>query len=652
MSIFSSVYYEPWKKKMHLWEIQDDGKTKYFTFDHDIKYYVLDKTGQSPIKSLDGLPVVKRYAKNKEAIHQLKDSGERVFESDLSEDIKFLHERYGDNNDDNIKIENFKIFNIDIETEFPDSPRINLIGIQDFHTKEIFQFGLHDYKGDFKCSTYIYCETEEILLERFCKFLKYKGCSILIGWNIMAFDIPEIQNRIDALNLKCSMSPIGKIFRDKFTNTIKIAGIEILDSMIFYKKFTQKNEPSFSLDYIGNLVVGEGKVGYEGTLSDLWKTDPEKFIVYNCQDLNLVKKIDEKMKFVELAIRLGITTRTPFEKVESSVATIEGYILRFLHRQNLVMEDITHNIAFEKTRSVTGGYVETHPGFYLKSANVDATSLYPFSIIMFNISKETKVLNPSEEEIPNLIKTPVKGVYYRKDVTGILASISQTIFNDRKKYKNLMFKCKKEKNYELASFYDMMQKVEKTKIVSIYGCCLEPHFHWFDFDNGSVITAVGRTAIQYMSKEMNQFLSVEFPKTAKDHYPNFNNKITNKNKIIVIDTDSVGPDSMIKTNLGDVSIEYIFNNYSENVIENGNDNYIANVNNLFSQSFNTDLEMLEQKPIEYIKKHKVQKRLFKIKHENDSVIVTEDHSIIVDRQGIFMEVSPKDIVLGDKIIKL
>lgn len=538
--IFTNIWHEPWKKKMHLWELDDNGKTNHLVFDHEIEYYVEDKTGKSPIKSIDGISVVKKTSANKEAIKILKQSGERIFESDLSEEVKFLHKRYGDNNDDGIKFENIKIFNIDIETEFPDSERINLIGIQNFHTGEIFQFGLYDYKGKIENATYIHCPTEELLLERFCKFIKFMGVSVFIGWNIKEFDIPKIQERIDYLQLKCSMSPIGKVYRDTFNKTIKIAGIDILDSMLFYKKFTQKNEPSFSLDYIGNLVVGEGKVGYEGTLSDFWKTDPDNFVLYNCQDLNLVKKIDNVTKFTELAIMLGITTRTPFEKIESSVATIEGYILRYLHKNNMVMEDVTHNIAYEKTRSVEGGYVMAKPGFYTKAASEDVESMYPHLIMMFNISKETKVLNPSDEDIPNLIKSPVQGVYYKKDFTGILSVISKTLFDSRKNYKKLMFKYKKEKDPIKADYYNMLQKVEKTKIVSIYGCCLEPHFHWYDYDNGAVITAGGRSAIQYMSKKTNEYFRNEFCDVAKNYYPNskLTSKCIKRDIVVYNDTDS------------------------------------------------------------------------------------------------------------------
>lgn len=538
--MFKNIFYEPWKNKMHLWELNDNGETEYKTFDHKIEYYVKDRSGNSQIKSIDGVPVIKQETSNRDIIKQLKASGERIFESDLAEEVKFLHKRYS-NCEDTVDIKKYNIYNVDIETEYPESPRINLIGIQDFHTNKIYQFGLHDYKGDFKETEYFYCESEQQLLERFCKFLKFKKVNILIGWNCVKFDIPEIQKRIDELGLKCSMSPIGKIYRDKFSNTVRIAGIDVLDCMTLYEKFTMKNQPSFSLDYIGELEVQENKVSYEGQLSDLWKSDPEKFIIYNAQDLKLVKKIDNKKKFVNLAIQLGVSTLTPFEKVESSVATIEGYILKHLHKNNMVMEDITHNIAFEKTRKIIGGYVETHPGFYLKGLSIDASSMYPHNIMMYNISKETKVLNPKPEEIPNLIKTPINGVYYRKDKKGILPIISKTLFEDRKKYKKLMFKYKKEKNYELAEHYNTLQLIEKTKINSIFGCCAEVHFHWYDFDNGSVITAAGREAIQYLSNRVDQYFTKEFYKIAKEFYPNstldkdsFNSSIK-----LLCDTDSV-----------------------------------------------------------------------------------------------------------------
>ena len=193
------------------------------------------------------------------------------------------------------------------------------------------------------------------------------------------------------------------------------------------------------------LEVGEGKLEYEGTINDFWKADWNRFVDYNFQDLRLVKKIDDKKKFIKLAIDLCTHTRTPFSKISSTIAVIEGYILRHMHKNNLVMSDISHNIAFEQERSIKGGWVETEPGFYLNALSIDATALYPHIIMMFNISTETKVLNPKPEEIPNLIKTQFPGVYYRKNVKGILPIVVKKLFDDRKQLKDAGKKAKKEK---------------------------------------------------------------------------------------------------------------------------------------------------------------------------------------------------------------
>jgi len=49
--------------------------------------------------------------------------------------------------------------------------------------------------------------------------------------------------------------------------------------------------------------------------------------------------------------------------------------------------------------------------------------------------------------------------------------------------------------------------------------------------------------------------------------------------------------------------------------------------------------------------HKVKKRMYKIKHENNEVVVTEDHSVIIKRDNKYIDVKPKNIIKGDKIIK-
>jgi DNA polymerase elongation subunit (family B) len=540
MSIFKNVFYDSWKNKIHLCEIDDNGETVYKELDHEVEYYIPDKTGQSKITDIDGNPVVKRTTQNKSSLKDLKDSGEKLCESDLDECVKFLHKRYGDT-EQVVDIKKFNIFNIDIETEYPDSETINLIGIEDFNTGEIFQLGLFPYSGDNKETKYVHCKTEANLLETFCRFLKLKQANILVGWNNVLFDMPKIQDRIDALQLTCKMSPLNRKTIRNYDGSVTIPGIDIIDMMELYKKFTMKSEPSFSLNYIANLQIQEGKLEYEGTINDFWKTDPNRFVDYNFQDLRLVSKIDAKMGFLPLAINLCVYTRTPYAKVTSTVAVIEGYILRHLHKNNQVMPDIYHDIAYEKSRSIKGGHVETEPGFYINSMSIDATALYPHNMMMFNVSKETKVVNPSEDEIPNLIKTPVKGIYYRKDKPGVIPIVVKKLFDDRKILKAKMKECKKNKDYAGAEFWNTQQLIVKVLANGAYGCLLEVHFHLYDYDNGSVITAAGREAIIHVKKEFDNYMKNDFYKIAKDLYPNSTftkETITTKSLSILCDTDS------------------------------------------------------------------------------------------------------------------
>jgi len=536
--MFKNIYYDSWNNKMHLWEIGEDGKTVYNVFKHEIEYYVLDKTGKSPIKDIFGNSVVRKVTDSRKNLKDLKDSGEKLFESDLSEEVKFLHKRYGDQ-EHIVNIKDYSIFNIDIETEYPESETINLVGLEDFHTGEIFQLGLKPYTGDNKETKYIHCDSESVLLERLCKFLHLKHVNVLIGWNLTKYDIPKIQERIDALNLKCCLSSIGKIIR-KYDGEIVIPGIDILDCMDIYKKFTAKSQPSFSLNYIGMLEVNEGKLEYEGTINDFWKADWNRFVDYNFQDLRLVKKIDDKKKFIKLAIDLCTHTRTPFSKISSTIAVIEGYILRHMHKNNIVMSDISHDIKSEQERSIKGGWVETEPGFYLNSLSIDATALYPHIIMMFNISTETKVINPKEEEIPNLIKTQFPGVYYRKNVKGILPIVVKKLYDDRKALKDAGKNAKKEKDLVKAEFYNSQQAIIKILANGVFGSCLEAHFHFYDFDNGSVITAVGREAIVHVKTKFDEYIKKDFKKLADEIYPNntFNPTKIKKSLSVLCDTDS------------------------------------------------------------------------------------------------------------------
>ena len=146
--------------------------------------------------------------------------------------------------------------------------------------------------------------SEEELLQRFYQKYLEINPTILSGWNIDGFDIPYLYNRTKRVmgDSFTKLSPIGEVYYNENKRRFKIAGVSCLDYLSLYKWFTYTQQSSYRLDYIGQLEVGLGKIEFDGTLQDLYETDIDKYIEYNLNDVIIVKKLDDKLKFIDLGV--------------------------------------------------------------------------------------------------------------------------------------------------------------------------------------------------------------------------------------------------------------------------------------------------------------------------------------------------------------
>jgi DNA polymerase elongation subunit (family B) len=639
-----------------LWESKN-GKTVYSCLDHKAAYYVKDPTDTSDITDIYGTRVIKKFAESKKALSQIR-KAVKTYESDISEEVKFLHARYGDS-EERVPSSDYNTVALDIEIEvvgeFPKPELakypINLITINFINRGKVWTIGNRPYTGDSELVKNYECvEDEKQLLTRFIEVWRRSKIDIVTGWNVDTFDLQYIINRCKNLNVDCSdLSPVGKV-EVKKNGKCFIAGITILDYIDLYKKFSFTPQPSYKLEYICQYELKKGKKHYEGSIFDIYKNDWNLFVEYNIVDTILIGDLEAKRKFIDLAINLCTESRTPLEKVVSSIWVIEGYILRYLHRYNKIMPDRQSSEESEydeddEDDGLLGGYVEAHPGFYKFLLSFDVESLYPHMIMMFNISPETKIKNPESSE--GLIKSPVEGVYYSKQ-TGILPEIVETIFKERKAFKTKMFEAEKDGNEELTEYYDSMQMVRKILINSIFGVLGNRFFHFFDNDNASVITAGGRELIQFLSQSTNSYFKDFLPKIITKTYPECSTVKAPARSVHVADTDSVIGSTIIHTSNGDMTIEQLYDLVRSSSIEKSKDNFVAPIKDI--ESLTVDRTSVVYKPITYIKKHLVEKRMFKLTVAGKSVVITEDHSVIVMRDNVQMSISPKEIKKGDRVI--
>ena len=579
---FKNVYYDMYHSRIHHWFTDEKGLARHEEVDIEHDYYLYDKEGKSEIKDIYGLPVVKETARSYQDLKMLLDSGVKTCEAKISQEIKFLQRTYGQQV---IKtdLSHFNIGIIDIEVEvtntFPKPEEakfpINLISIWLSKKDQVYTFGTQDYTGDRELvKNYVYCANEKILIEKFLEFFRKCRLNVVSGWNVKLFDIPYIINRCKYNGweeLETALSPLNIIRENSHQDGYHIdnggfslAGLATLDYIDLYKNFTYTKREKYSLDAICIEEIKEGKIRFEGELNDLWKTDWNKFVVYNVQDVLLVKKLDIKLRLFDLAISMCHESLVPLEKVFSSVNLITGKVLRYCHKKNIVIPDRQGS---KQHTEFEGAHVMAKEGFFKWCENFDIVSMYPHILMGFNLSPETIVYNPMDNS--TLIKTPIDGLYFKKE-QGILPEIVKDLFDTRvimqakhdvcigteeglsdkeinKRYKVDLkqipyLKAQIEAEGGTASFYDRGQKVVKIYMNSVYGATGSPFFCLYNVDISRTVTACGRDLIKYLTNKTNNYMLEHWHEIAPKLMPDWMRveKATPLTREIVclIDTDS------------------------------------------------------------------------------------------------------------------
>ena len=369
------------------------------------------------------------------------------------------------------------------------------------------------------------CGSEKELIKRFLDKWEELDPTIVVGWNSAYFDIPYMYFRIKQVldDEVLRMSPIRKVNYREFNGEIQvsIAGVNHLDYMLLHKKYIMKEEPSYKLGEIGTKYVGLGKLEYEGNLTAFFKKDKNAFIDYNLRDVEIIEKLEEKLKFIELTIMISHICNIPYQSIYYNTVMNEGAILKYLKREGIVSPNkpTTHNPSLKaNTASYAGGYLlEPIPGLYFDVIDLDFTSLYPSIMKSLNLGIETlvgrikvddnptyeqqhsleklKLRNPDEQitierlnksnytlksaqiKIGDLIKLIEKNEYtisasgamFRTDEKSVVATILEGWFNKREHYRGLKKKAGKEEDWANYKLYDLFQHAFKILQNAMYG---------------------------------------------------------------------------------------------------------------------------------------------------------------------------------------
>tara|TARA_B100001093_G_C26852649_1_gene1025828 strand:- start:2182 stop:4710 length:2529 start_codon:yes stop_codon:yes gene_type:complete len=547
--MYQSIFIDRNKRKVHLW---DDKEGYLIESLHPYMYgYVKDARGAK--KAIDNKWV--RKIKVTEQVKQAARHPETqnlYYETDVPLETRVLIDKYGDTDEPST---GHRELNFDIETEilhgFPDWQNpINKITAIAWHEKLSDEYCVLVLDEDDRVEgsvngnvEIVSFATEQGLLETFIERFREIAPHIITGWNIEGFDVPYLLNRISYVlgsGAERALSPVGVINYREGIEKWFIEGISILDYMLLYKKFTMGERPSYRLDAIGKYEVDLGKIEYEGNLDDLFESDINKYIEYNLNDVEIVKKLDDKLKFIDLCRTICHKGHIPYQQIHITSAYQEGAILTHTRRLDIVTQNKPYNVV--KESKFSGAYVKIpEPGRYEWIYDLDLTSLYPSIIMTLNISPETKLgviddfdtadyrvrkqrdwtlhangkyRKLSTTELDEMLaeeqcSLASNGAIYRTERSGLIPSILDRWFKERVEYKNLRKKYEKEGDEAKAAYFDQLQYTTKILLNSMYGVLGNKTFRFFDIDNAEAVTLTGQQLIKATGEFGSKFYNDE-----------------------------------------------------------------------------------------------------------------------------------------------
>ena len=497
---------------------------------------------------------------SKEFVEQYKDQPHLVFGH-----TQYAYTYIADKYPEDIKWDYNKLLliTIDIEVEcengFP-NPRQSIepllsITVKNHQTQGIIVWGIGKFTTDRDDVTYIQCKDETDLLEEFIIFWEQNTPDIVTGWNIDFFDIPYLMNRIKLLfgekKLK-AFSPWGNVSdREVFMMGRKhqmydILGVATLDYLQLYKKFTYTNQENYRLDHIAHVELDEQKQEnpYE-TFKEWYTKDYQSFIEYNITDVELVDRLEDKLKLIELLITMAYDCKVNYSDMLGSVKYWDILIYNYLRKKNIIVPQKRKHSS--KAERYEGAYVkDPQVGMHNWVVSLDLNSLYPHLIMQFNISPETLIKQVKNVDVDKLLNQKVdtsflpkdttitpNGAIFRTDKKGFLPELMEKIYNDRVIYKRkalnasqLYEDTKDKKHLNDMSRYHTKQLAQKISLNSAYGAIGNEWFRYYDIRNAEAITTSGQLAIRWIEKEVNNYLNKLFDTKEKDY-------------IIASDTDSI-----------------------------------------------------------------------------------------------------------------
>ncbi|NVE25943.1 DNA polymerase II [Burkholderia glumae] len=358
-------------------------------------------------------PVVGLYCRRHRhlsALHKrLAQAGVDVYEADVSPPDRYTMERFitapvrfrgrpvsaglltdGELKPDEAYRPALRCVSLDIET----SARGELysIALEGCGRRDVYMLGPANGGAPDPSLTLVYCESRAELLAQLNDWFTRHDPDVLIGWNLIQFDLRVLHAHSQQFGVPLRLGRDGSVLDwrahgaqpDHFF--AGAAGRLVIDGIDALKSATW-SFPSFSLEYVAQTLLGEGKAvdnPYQrmDEIQRRFDHDKPALAHYNLKDCELVTCIFAKADLLSFMLERATVTGLAADRTGGSVAAFTHLYLPRMHRLGYVAP----NLGDVTGQNSPGGFVmDSRPGLYDSVLVLDYKSLYPSIIRTFLI---------------------------------------------------------------------------------------------------------------------------------------------------------------------------------------------------------------------------------------------------------------------------
>ena len=350
---------------------------------------------------------------------------------------------------------------------------------------------------------------EEIFLKIiYTELVQY---DILVGYNNFSFDDPFIEARFQLYNIDTK----------KWRRVATLDHYNLFERQGTFQKYTVKDK---KLDTIAQAVLGEHKIEHT-SIYDTWLNNRSLLQEYNLQDVRLIYKMEQKLQSVQLVLTASSLAGLLYSAGYSPAKCIDQMLLRRAEqRRKSGISDFRYPTAYYRPEHKIGGIynrsalssdkrkgrkelleemgidgfelvkgglvLDTKSGLYDKVHFMDFNSLYPNTMLAFNIGLDTLISR--DDNYPKNI-TP-NGVCYRTDFVSNMADAVMVLIGQRLGIKAQL---KLETDPIISKALDLQQRGIKELTNSFYGACAQWGGRHYNRDVAESITSGGRMFLPF-----------------------------------------------------------------------------------------------------------------------------------------------------------